>query len=47
MKLRETFLYGVLHKKWDLDHLTGQQQKMLVEYKFNIENDTEVNFGFY
>jgi len=39
MKLREMFLYGVFHKKWDLDRLTEGQQKMLDEYRFNIEND--------
>lgn len=39
MKLRETFLYGVFHKKWDLGHLTDWQQKMLAKYKYNIEND--------
>ena len=39
MKLREMFLYGVFHKKWDLDSLTEEQQKMLDAYRFNIEND--------
>jgi len=39
MKLRQMFLYGVYHKRWDLDNLSKKKRQMLAEYKFNIEND--------
>jgi Ser/Thr protein kinase RdoA (MazF antagonist) len=39
MKLREMFLYGIFHKKWDLDNLTERQRNMLVAYKSNIEKN--------
>jgi len=47
MKLREMFLYGTFHKKWDLDNLTEERQKMMDEYRYNIENDVQpLNVSF-
>jgi Ser/Thr protein kinase RdoA (MazF antagonist) len=47
MKLREMFLYGTFHKKWDLDNLSEERKKMMDEYRYNIENDIRsLNISF-
>ncbi|MDE5413178.1 phosphotransferase enzyme family protein [Alkalihalobacterium chitinilyticum] len=39
LKLRDCELYGVFHKKWDLDHLNDQQKKLLNGIYLRIMND--------
>lgn len=39
MKFHEMYLYGVFHKKWDLDKLTEKRKNTLQTYQFDIEND--------
>jgi Ser/Thr protein kinase RdoA (MazF antagonist) len=48
MKLRQLCLYTFFHKKWDFSDLQEWQQKMVQEFKTNIENDLpclEIDFN--